>query len=97
MITININVKSDVTGNVYDRVIQITDQDIVRILQAMNAKFFNDTSTPVDELMQKTTEIFDRVVDTFWGSIRTITRDYETNVAKETAVAQVTTIEEIRG
>jgi len=96
MISINITVTSSVTGNVYSREINIGDADILRILAASNAKYFNDISRPgAQELMQKTNEIFDRVVDTFWGAIRTDTRDFEVEVAKEQAEATVSVIEEM--
>lgn len=98
MISINVTVTSDVTGNVYERVIHMNDQDMPRILAACNAKFLGDAEErTVEELMAQTTSIFDRVVDSFWGSIRTTTRDYEVAKAQAIAADTVVTIEDITG
>lgn len=90
-ITIDVSTES---GLGFNRVLELADADILRILRAANDRYLGDRSDPpYEELMTKVDPVFNRAVDIFFGEIRRMTYDYEVALAKAAAEVTVKAIE----
>jgi len=68
----------------------LADADLVRLMTMAREKYKNNTD-PAGPLTNAVA--YGRLFDAMWGQWRTMTRDYEADIARKSAEASITPIE----